>query len=220
MIDSLSLTSAFLLGILGSAHCMGMCGGIASSVAMTDDNRTLKLLGYNLGRISSYAIAGAIIGALDVLIRYGDFAVYLRLFAAFMLIAMGLYIAQWWKGLVLVERLGHKLWRYISPAAGKLLPVTNLPRALALGFFWGWLPCGLVYSTLIWSAAANSSEQSALLMLFFGLGTLPSMMTTSLLAQQLRALLSKKLSQSIAGIAIIAMGLYSVPWQAFITLPA
>ncbi|EPJ49633.1 MAG: membrane protein, putative [Osedax symbiont Rs2] len=219
MFDSLSLGSAFLLGMLGSAHCIGMCGGIASSIALTSNaNKTRSLLFYNFGRISSYAAAGAILGSLDYLFRYGPLESYLRLFAALMLIAMGLYVAQWWRGLTKIEAIGHNLWRFISPAASKLLPVNNLRQAFSLGIFWGWLPCGLVYSTLIWSSAANSSAQSAMLMLFFGLGTVPAMMTTSLLAKQLKGLFSKRISQQISGAAIIVFGLYSVPWRGLISI--
>ncbi len=214
MFDSLTLASAFLLGILGSAHCIGMCGGIASSIALAQNiNRTLSLFFYNIGRISSYALAGAILGSLDFLMQYAAVEVLLRTFAALMLISMGLYVAQWWRGLTKIELIGHKLWRYISPAASKLLPVTSVKQAFLLGIFWGWLPCGLVYSTLIWSSAANSSSESALLMLFFGLGTLPAMMTTSLLASQLKNLLSKRISQQISGTLIISLGAYSIPWM-------
>jgi len=196
-----------------------MCGGIASSIALTSNaNKTRSLLFYNFGRISSYATAGAILGSLDYLFRHGAMEIYLRLFAALMLIAMGLYVAQWWRGLTKIETLGHKLWRFISPAASKLLPVSNLRQAFTLGIFWGWLPCGLVYSTLIWSSAANSSTQSALLMLFFGLGTLPAMMTTSLLAKHLKSLLSRRISQQISGAAIVAFGLYSIPWRGLISI--
>jgi len=219
MFDTLSLGSAFFLGVLGSAHCIGMCGGIASSIALTSNaNKTRSLLFYNFGRISSYAAAGAILGSVDYLFRHGAMESYLRLFAALMLIAMGLYVAQWWRGLTKIETLGHKLWRFISPAASKLLPVSNLRQAFTLGIFWGWLPCGLVYSTLIWSSAANSSTQSALLMLFFGLGTLPAMMTTSLLAKHLKSLLSRRISQQISGAAIVAFGLYSIPWRGLISI--
>jgi sulfite exporter TauE/SafE len=219
MFDSLSVLSAFLLGVLGSAHCIGMCGGIASSVALTQQsNKLLSLLFYNVGRISSYAIAGALLGLLDFLVRYSALELALRTFAAIMRIAMGLYVAQWWRGLTKIETIGNGIWRFISPAASKLLPVTNLKQAFLLGIFWGWLPCGLVYSTLIWSSAANSSGQSALLMFCFGLGTLPAMMTTSLLANQLRTLLSKPISQQISGAVIIFFGLYSIPWQGLLGL--
>lgn len=213
MLDNLNFISAFLLGMLGSAHCIGMCGGIASSIALTQTaNKALSLLLYNLGRIASYTMAGAILGSVDFLIRYGAMELILRSFAALMLIAMGLYIAQWWRGLTKLEAVGHKLWRLISPAASRLLPVKNLSQAFILGIFWGWLPCGLIYSTLIWSSAANDSTTSALLMLCFGLGTLPAMMTTSLLAKQLQGILSKRISQQISGSVIIAFGLYSLPW--------
>jgi sulfite exporter TauE/SafE len=214
MFDSLNLASAFLLGILGSAHCIGMCGGIASSVALSgQNNKVASLLLYNIGRISSYALAGAILGTLDFLTRYVQLEVIARTVAALMLISMGLYIAQWWRGLTKIEAIGHKFWRLISPAASKLLPVKNLKQAMMLGFFWGWLPCGLVYSTLIWSSAAHNSTQSALLMFAFGLGTLPSMMTTSLLSAQLKTLLSKPISQQVCGVIIIMIGCYSLPWR-------
>ncbi|NRA18917.1 MAG: sulfite exporter TauE/SafE family protein [Oceanospirillaceae bacterium] len=214
MFDQLSIVTALILGLLGSAHCIGMCGGIASSISLSKQpNGHLYLLSYNLGRIGSYTLAGALLGAVDFLIRYGSMQIILRTFAAMMLIAMGLYVAQWWRGLTLIERLGHTLWRSISPVASRLLPVTSAPKALFLGACWGWLPCGLVYSTLIWSSAANSSAQSALLMFCFGLGTLPAMMTTTLLAKQLKQLLSKKYVQQLSGSMIIAFGIYNIPWQ-------
>lgn len=214
MLDQLTLGTALLLGLLGSAHCIGMCGGIASSISLGQPTHAGKyLLFYNIGRISSYTIAGAILGSLDFLVRYGSMQILLRTVAALMLIAMGLYIAQWWRGLSHLEQFGFKLWRHISPLASKLLPVTSAPKAFFLGACWGWLPCGLIYSTLIWSSAANSSTQSALLMLCFGIGTLPAMMTTSLLAKQVQQLLSKRYSQQICGILIISFGLFNMPWH-------
>ena len=191
-----------------------MCGGIASSIALGQKvNSTAYLWLYNLGRIGSYSAAGAVLGSLDFLLRYGSLQIALRTFAAFMLIAMGLYVANWWRGLTKIERLGASLWSLIRPLASKLLPVTSAPKALLLGICWGWLPCGLIYSTLIWSSAANSSSSSALLMLFFGLGTLPAMMTTSLLAKQFQLLLSKRYSQQICGSFIIGFGFYNIPWH-------
>lgn len=215
MIEHLNFGAALLLGLLGSAHCLGMCGGIAATIGLnTPQNRISRLVAYNLGRITSYVLAGAIVGSFGILIKDGALAVGLRTLAALMLIAMGLYVANWWKGLVHVERLGQRLWRVIQPSAGKLLPVKTLPQALLLGFFWGWLPCGLVYSTLIWSATAASSMESALLMAGFGLGTLPAMLSTGLLAAQVKALLGHRYVQSVAGIMIIAFGVYTLPIHA------
>jgi len=219
MLDQLTLATALLLGLLGSAHCIGMCGGIASSISLGQPVRAGKyLLFYNIGRISSYTAAGAILGSLDFLSHYGAMQILLRSIAAFMLIAMGLYVAQWWRGLTRLEQIGFRLWRHISPVASKLLPVTSAKKAFILGACWGWLPCGLIYSTLIWSSAANSSAQSALLMLCFGLGTLPAMMTTSLLAKQFQQLLSKRYSQQACGLLIITFGLYNMPFHALSNL--
>lgn len=217
MIDTLSYSTAFLLGLLGSAHCLGMCGGIAATIGMGNQNsRILHLFGYNLGRIFSYVIAGVLIGSLGVLLKDSFLAFLLRSLAGLMLIAMGLYVAQWWQGLTKVELLGNRLWSFIRPAASKLLPVKTLPQALLLGFFWGWLPCGLIYSTLIWSSSAQSNLQSGLLMLAFGLGTLPAMLTTGLLAKQISAILRNTRIQQASGILIILFGIYTLPINALI----
>jgi sulfite exporter TauE/SafE len=136
----------------------------------------------------------------------------LRTGAGLLLIAMGLYIGQWWKGLTRIEKLGQGLWSIIRPAASKLLPVQTLSQALLLGFFWGWLPCGLIYSTLIWSASAQHPLESAVLMFTFGLGTLPAMLATGLLANEVKQLLQRQWIHTVAGIVIIAFGIYTIPW--------
>jgi len=104
----------------------------------------------------------------------------LRVVAALLLIAMGLYLAGWWSGLTRIEALGRGLWRYIQPLTRRFMPVTSLPRALLLGGLWGWLPCGLVYSTLLWAASQGDALDSAALMLAFGLGTLPVLLATGI----------------------------------------
>lgn len=172
--------------------------------------------GYNLGRILSYSAAGAVMGSLSWLIKDPQLTLILRSFAALMLIAMGLYIAQWWKGLTYIERGGSLLWKQIQPLASRLLPVTHLHQAVLLGALWGWLPCGLVYSTLIWASAAGSWQESAGLMLFFGLGTLPVMLLTGLMAQRVKQLIQQRLTRSLFGIMVIGFGLYTLPWQGWL----
>jgi sulfite exporter TauE/SafE len=214
MTEGLSIGTALVLGLLGGAHCIGMCGGIAATVGMTrPDNRTpaiVLLLGYNGGRLLSYTLAGALLGGLGVLMADGTATLVLRTLAGLMLVAMGLYIAQWWKGLLYLERAGSGLWRYLRPLASRFLPARSLPQSLALGLLWGWLPCGLVYSTLIWASAAGDWQTSALLMACFGLGTLPAMLATGLMAAQLRQLLARRLTQQLAGSLIILFGLFTL----------
>jgi len=219
MTEALILPTAFLLGLLGGTHCLGMCGGIAATVSLGSPKGSkgfFLLLGYNFGRILSYTLAGALLGSLGWLLNDATLQLGLRSFAGLMLIFMGLYIAQWWRGLTHLERMGGHLWKHISPFASKLLPVQNLGQASLLGALWGWLPCGLVYSTLIWAASASNWQDSALLMAAFGLGTLPTMLLTGVLAQQVKQLLQKRLTQHISGALIIGMGLYSIPWQGII----
>lgn len=219
MTDQISLTAALLLGLLGGGHCAGMCGGIMSALSIGSGAppRSLKsmgiLLGYNLGRIFSYTLIGFLMGSLGWFI--GGFSketsVALRMLAGMMLVGMGLYLAGWWMGITVLEKAGHTLWKKIQPTASAMLPVNSPLKAIGVGALWGWLPCGLVYSTLIWAAASNSAVESASLMLAFGLGTLPVLFLTGLLAQQMRALLQSKLFRSAAGILVILFGLWTIP---------
>ena len=210
------LLSAFILGLLGGGHCLGMCGGLmgALTLAIPPEQRTRRfrlLLAYNLGRILSYGLAGLLIGLAGWAVANSPAATLLRAIAALLLIAMGLYLAGWWSGLTRIEALGRGLWRHIQPFAQKLLPVSNVPRALLLGALWGWLPCGLVYSTLLWSASQGSSTNSALLMLAFGVGTWPVLLATGLAAERLTALLRKRGVRMAGGVLVMLFGLWSLP---------
>lgn len=218
--DTLSLTTALLLGLLGGSHCIGMCGGIAATIGMGTGKKPKPalLLGYNAGRILSYAAAGAIVGSLSWLLRDKPVMLALRSAAGLMLIAMGLYVAQWWSGVTRLEKGGQLIWRFIQPVAGRFIPARNLPQAFLLGSLWGWLPCGLVYSTLIWASAAGDWQHSALLMAGFGLGTLPTLLLTGLLAQQFRTMLQHQLTKGLFGSLIILFGLLTIPWQGLLTL--
>ncbi|WP_024718177.1 sulfite exporter TauE/SafE family protein, partial [Pseudomonas putida] len=191
------LGSALVLGLLGGGHCLGMCGGLmgALTLAIPPEQRSRRLrllLAYNLGRIFSYASAGLLLGLAGWAVARSPAALGLRVVAALLLIAMGLYLAGWWSGLTRIEALGRGLWRHIQPVASRLLPVSSLPRALLLGALWGWLPCGLVYSTLLWAASQGNAGYSAALMLAFGLGTWPVLLATGLAAERVNALLRRR----------------------------
>ena len=122
------------------------------------------------------------------------------------MIALGIYIAGWMQTMAPLERLGGRIWRRIEPYGRRLMPVRTLPHAFALGMLWGWLPCGLVYSTLAWSATSGNALQSGLLMLSFGLGTLPMLLAMGGLAEKLRHFTRNKLVRNIAGVLLIAFG--------------
>ncbi|MBM7059443.1 sulfite exporter TauE/SafE family protein [Pseudomonas sp. UL073] len=210
------LVSALILGLLGGGHCLGMCGGLMGALTLAipveQRNRRLRLLlAYNLGRILSYATAGLLIGVAGWAVASSPAAMALRVVAALLLIAMGLYLAGWWSGLTRIEALGRGLWRHIQPFASRLMPVATLPRALLLGALWGWLPCGLVYSTLLWAASQGNALDSALLMLAFGVGTWPVLIATGLAAERITALLRKRGVRMAGGLLVILFGLWTLP---------
>ncbi|MCP5160526.1 MAG: sulfite exporter TauE/SafE family protein [Hahellaceae bacterium] len=211
------LIAAFLIGLLGSSHCLLMCGGLASALSLKlpitefrNGSHYLQIITYNSGRISSYTLAGLVGGFLISLVA--DQALFIitlvRTVAAALLIFTGLYIAGWSSQLVKIERFGQKFWNIIKPD-------TSTPTArrsiFILGVIWGWLPCGLVYSTLVWSALDTSPYLSSLKMLFFGLGTLPAMISTGLLASSVRKLLSQKSIRQTSGILLIGYGFWTLP---------
>jgi len=210
------LGSALILGLLGSGHCLGMCGGLmgALTLAIPPEQRARRwrlLLAYNLGRVLSYAGAGLLLGMAGVALANSPGAMLLRVIAALLLIAMGLYLAGWWSGLTRIEALGRGLWRHIQPQASRLLPVSSVPRAVLLGALWGWLPCGLVYSTLLWAASQGNAGYSAALMLAFGVGTWPLLLLTGLAAQRLNTLLRQRRVRVVSGVLIILFGLWTLP---------
>ena len=210
------LLSALLLGMLGGGHCIGMCGGLmgALTLAIPPEQRQRRLrllLAYNLGRIASYGLAGLLLGGAGWALASGPAASVLRAIAGGLLVVMGLYLAGWWSGLTRIESLGRLLWRRLEPLARRLLPVGNARRALLLGAIWGWLPCGLVYSTLLWAASQGDALRSAVLMLAFGLGTLPVLLATGLAAERLTALLRRRGIRIAGGLLVILFGLWTLP---------
>ncbi|NGO88343.1 MAG: sulfite exporter TauE/SafE family protein [Halomonas sp.] len=222
-LDLPPLLAAWVFGLMGGAHCIGMCGGIMSALtfAVPPSMRHPARLGglllsYNLGRILSYMVAGALVAALGTLVALSPAArVGLQVVAAVMLILMALYIANWWKGLLRVEATGRYLWRYLEPLGRRLMPVVHLPQAFALGAIWGWLPCGLVYSMLAWSLATADPLQGASLMGAFGLGTLPALLATGLAARQMGQLIRHPATRTVAALTIIGFAL----WQLWSLLP-
>jgi uncharacterized protein len=214
--------AAFLVGLLGGVHCVGMCGGIVAALtmglpgALQHNGRRLApyVLAYNAGRLLAYVLAGALLGGVGFLAAHlavvHDVQRVLRVAAGIFTIALGLYVGGWWQGLARVEHAGGVIWRRIQPLGKALLPVRTPRRALLLGFIWGWLPCGLVYSVLIWAIAAGSASQGAVLMLSFGLGTLPTLLAMGAFSTWLAAALRTAWVRHGAACLIVLLGLYTL----------
>ena len=209
------LATAFVTGLLGSAHCFGMCGGISGLFAVNVHVASLKTqfpkaITYNVGRVLSYAILGAAVAVIGKTLVSGipDIAAPVRFASGVLIILVGLQLAFGWRILAPLESAGAKIWNRIAPAARGLVPVESLPQALGLGLIWGWLPCGLVYSVLLLAATTAEPASGGLVMIAFGLGTLPAMLATGMSASKLAQFMSGK--RLGAGLLIVLLGLATI----------
>jgi len=209
------LTASFITGFVGSAHCVGMCGGISGLFAVNANVASLraqftKAIAYNLGRILTYAIIGAAVAVLgkSAVASIPALMAPIRLASGVLIVFVGLQLAFGWRILAPLENAGARLWKRIAPAAQGLVPVNTIPQALGLGLIWGWLPCGLVYSVLLLAATTAQPAGGGLVMIAFGLGTMPAMVATGVSASKLAQFMSGK--RMGAGLLIVLLGLATI----------
>ncbi|OOZ47368.1 sulfite exporter TauE/SafE family protein [Solemya velum gill symbiont] len=224
MNEAISLIGAFSAGLLGGVHCVGMCGGIVGALSIASPGarpaaRLPMLFSYNSGRLLSYGVAGGLFGALGQLSlplqQVQLMQSVLAVVAGIMMLLLGLYIGGWSRVLRHVETVGGYFWRLIEPLGRGLLPVRNPLQGLLLGMLWGWLPCGLVYSMLIWALASGSAINGALLLLAFGVGTLPNLLATGLFANRFVSFVQQPRMRTVAGLMLIAFGVYTLSRAVF-----
>lgn len=206
MTANLDVLAAFIMGLAGSGHCLAMCGGLAG--AMGYNQSPLRLLMYNLGRISSYLIAGALVGsAVFVATQFNQsLLIWVRFGAGLMMILLALYLTRVWMLLSFLEKAGAILWRQLQPLTRQFPPNAPTPKLFLAGMLWGWLPCGLVYSALAWAALSGNHVNGALTMLAFGLGTLPSMLIFGLFSRTLSNVVRSTSFRWIAGGMMLVYG--------------
>ena len=157
---------------------------------------------------------GGLLGLAAGSIDLAAWTIGLRYLAGLLLIAMGLYIADWWRGMALLERAGARLWQPVQRLSSRWLPIRHWPQGFALGLCWGLMPCGLIYSSLAWAATAQSPAASALMMFLFGLGTLPAMLATSLGADRLQAFLRRRGLKLLIALLLIVSGVWTLYFAA------
>lgn len=219
------LLVALNLGLFSQVHCVGMCGGVVGALAFAVAPRALAARGmlrfalaYNGGRVTSYALAGALLAVLGqqgvVMLPGARGYLALRVLAGVMLVIAGSSLLGGRAG-GLVERAGQQVWALLRRPGQALLPLENLRAAWLFGMLWGWLPCALVYAALLFAAAsagsvadpATAAARGAATMLAFGLGTSPALVTAVFAAARLRDHLARPATRRIAGAVLIAAGL-------------
>jgi sulfite exporter TauE/SafE len=221
-VGTLSLGAALVAGLAGSGHCLAMCGGVAGALAVRAHgadaglgSRVSLALVYNVARIVSYAVAGALAGllgrALVAAIDVAAMSLALRVVAGAVMVAAAGRLLFGWRLLDPLEAAGSGLWRRVMPwASGRTRSRNTLAGATALGLAWGWLPCGLTYSMLLLAATTADATMGALVMAAFGLGTLPAMVTATVAFDRAARALSRKATlRTTAGALLLVFGAWT-----------
>ena len=214
--------AAFLIGLFGAVHCVGMCGSIIGVLTLSLPREIREqpprlvshLLFYSAGRLLSYVLAGILAGAFGSGLLYSispqSGHKVLLLIATGLMVAVGFYLAGWFPRLAYMERMGAPIWRRLEPLGRRLLPVKSPLQALLYGMIWGWLPCGLVYSALFIALAHGNYLAGGVFMLMFGLGTLPAVVGTGIFADQLLRWARNPQIRMYAGIILVVLALWGL----------
>jgi len=164
--------------------------------------------------LTSYSIAGLIAGAVGTTVLqstgFDQGHAILQGIGISMMVAIGIYLTGWLPQLATVEKIGIPVWKRLEPISRRLVPVASIPKAIAYGLIWGWLPCGLVYFVLIWALTAGDAMHGALIMLAFGAGTLPTLITAGFMTSWLTRFARSTRARQVVGIIIIVMALGSL----------
>ena len=212
------ITMAFLTGLLGSGHCIGMCGGLVAALSLSETGKQggiLFQLLYNIGRITTYSGIGWLVGWLGSAFAYADtlagFTRTLLIGSDIFVIIMGLGSA----GLFAFLKVNVMQLEFPGPVlkiTRMVAKLKKLPPALAavpLGLIMGFLPCGFLYAMIIAAGQSAGSTNGALMMLFFGLGTLPALFlfgsTAHWLTAKMRAIMLRW-----AGFMVALIGAYNL----------
>src|SRR5450830_1320307 len=189
--NALSLVPMFMVGLAGSVHCIGMCGGIVGALSISGGAPAAPTR-----PVIAIAVA-----------RPALQANVLRLLANLMLVALGLYLMDAWRVLAHLEAAGNVVWRRVRPLLKPLMPMDTAFKALAVGGLWGWVPCGMVYSALLTAMLQGSALDGAAAMAAFGLGTLPMLLGMGLLGTRLRAQMQRRPVRIASGLLVLGFGL-------------
>jgi len=222
MIDAtatMSAPAALLAGLAGSAHCLTMCGGIASALGMRarataiNPAGTLRVaLTYQAGRLSGYTLSGLLVGlfgeTLQRVLNLSNLIVPIRVASGVLLVLVALRVLFSWNALRSLEHLGAQFWRHLQPLIRHTSTLSDTSRAAAMGLLWGWLPCGLAYSMLLFAALSGDALRGGAIMLAFGIGTLPSMLSGTLLASALHRLLAQRWPRLMSGSLLMLSGMW------------
>lgn len=175
------LYTAFIMGLFGSLHCVGMCGPIALALPVQNENRfsmVSKLLLYNFGRTVTYVFLGVLIGLLGEGLFLAGMQKWLSIGLGVFLLIIVLFSINVESRLLNTPIIG-RAFLSIKNTLGKLLKNSSFPALFRTGIVNGFLPCGLVYMAIVGAVSMGDLLDSALYMFLFGIGTIPLMLLTA-----------------------------------------
>lgn len=208
----MDLIPVLLIGLLGSIHCVGMCGGFVFALAQNSTHRLhflQKQTAYYLGKTLTYTLLGALVGALGHALStlFTRFQIVLSISLGLVLVFMGLGMLGILKRYQFPALL--RPWKNISAMMGKLLGKGSRSAPFALGLMNGLLPCGLVYAALVLAAASGTFSQGMLIMGVFGISTIPALFATAIAGVFMKPAWRHQIHM-ISGVILIGLGLLTV----------
>jgi len=217
-VDLILLGAAFLSGLLGSTHCVLMCGGIATAIpAQVSTSPFKNALLLNAARVIAYSFAGVVVGSISTgfiqMIPVETLSILARAAVGVVLLLVAVRLLDTRARFSWLNKPNQWLWSFLQPLQ-KRLPKNPGLRMMAQGFLWGFLPCGLSGTMLIAAWLSASPLQAGLIMMSFGLGTLPAMTALSWSGVRLGGLLTKPKNRIIGSAFIGLAGLVTLlaPW--------
>ncbi|MCY1632849.1 hypothetical protein DF185_12620 [Marinifilum breve] len=224
--------SALTLGLLGSFHCVGMCGPIALAIPLKTDSWLARIFGgvlYNLGRAITYAVMGAVFGLLGRGLVMSGFQQWVSIIMGAIMI-LSVITPSIYKNRFNADKGVFSFVGKLKMSLGKLFAQRSYSSLLMIGLLNGLLPCGLVYFAIAGAIATGSSASGSLFMFIFGLGTLPMLLAISLIGNMITLELRKKITKLIPyaivfiGVLFILRGLslgipYLSPPEKAMTVP-
>ncbi len=212
--------TAFTLGLIGSTHCLGMCGPLALAIPMSTSQRIVmayQALKYNLGRVLTYALLGAVFGLLGMSVELAGFQKGFSIVIGIFLLFAAFFSLNWESKLANSSPLA-RFFQIIKKQIGRLLRNDSRQSHLLIGVFNGFLPCGMVYLAIAGAVTTGSIVNGALFMMLFGLGTIPLMLGIMLLGNVVKPSF-KKVLRSIAPVIMVAFALLLIARGLNINLP-
>jgi hypothetical protein len=199
------LVSALILGLLGSLHCVGMCGPIAFMLPVDRSNsyrKVSQIAVYHFGRLLAYSLIGLVFGLVGKSLYIFGIQQQLSIIIGVLMIVLVLIPYQT-LGKYNLSRPLNKIISKVKSSLGKALKKKTANTILTIGFLNGFLPCGLVYMAVFGAVATGSLLEGSLYMVLFGLGTIPLMTSAIYLGKFLNTTIKQRIQKAIPVFVVI-----------------